>query len=132
MKRMILGVSVLLMLVQNGFSMSNEEYDKRISMQTTEVNKQIWRCNKAQNIRNSSTSDINICLESIKLQKENGRKEKDLAIDYLNTGVLYKNQGDILNAYKYYMKSAKQGGKAGKLSQQYLNQICKESPWACK
>lgn len=131
MKRIVLGISVLLLLVQNGFAkeFTNAEYDKEISKQTTEVWKQIWRCNKAKNNRNSPTSDVNICLKSIEMQKAIGIKEKDLAIDYLNTGVIYDHQSDKLNAYKYYMKAAKLGNIK---AQKNLTIMCKESPWACK
>jgi len=131
MKRIVLGICVLLLLVQNGFAkeFTNAEYDKEISKQTTEVGKQIWRCNKAMNNRNKSTSDVNICLKSIEIQKANGTKEKDLAIGYLNIGVIYSSQSDKLNAYKYYMKSAKLGEIQ---AQKNLNILCKESPWACK
>lgn len=53
MKRIILGISVLLILVQNGFATSDAEYDSIIASKSTNLNKQIWRCNKAANNHNS-------------------------------------------------------------------------------
>ena len=129
MKRIVLGISVLLMLVQNGFAMSDAEYDKRISEQKTEVWKQIWRCNKASN-NHKYDGDVNICLKSLQMQKNNGEIEKNLAIDYLNIGTLYiRSKGDKIKAYKYYMKSAELGNT---IAQRNLDKLCKESPWACK
>lgn len=128
MKRIVLGISVLLMLVQNGFSRTDVEYDKIISDQTTEVWKQIWRCNKAT-MNHSSTANVNICLKAVKLEKKNNFKEEEIKITYLNIGVMYDNQGDKLNAYKYYMKSAKLGNTR---AQQNLSIMCKQDPWACK
>lgn len=128
MKRIVLGISVLLMLVQNGFSRTDVEYDKIISDQTTEVWKQIWRCNKAT-MNHLSTANVNICLKAVKLEKKNNFKEEEIKITYLNIGVMYDNQGDKLNAYKYYMKSAKLGNTR---AQQNLSIMCKQDPWACK
>lgn len=134
MKRIVLGISVLLMLVQNGFAMTDAEYDKKISEQTTEVWKQIWRCNKASDNRNKYKSDVSECLKVIPLKEQNRNAFSDnsLSITYLNIGEIYNSQNDKLNGYKYYMKSAKLGGKGGLTAQSNLNIMCKQSPWACK
>jgi len=132
MKRIILGLSLFLILMQNGFAKeyTNDEYDKKISEQTTEIWKQIWRCNKAKDNKNKYSSDVNICLKSIKMQKDAGEVEKNLHIDYLNAGVLYRYSAkDKIKAYQYYMKSAKLGDTT---AQSNLDNLCKESPWACK
>jgi len=55
MKRIILVLGVLLMLAQNGFAYTDAEYDAKIAEQTTEVWKQIWRCNKVSDKRNKYT-----------------------------------------------------------------------------
>ena len=132
MKRIILGLSILLMLVQNGFAKNytNTEYDKKIAEQKTEIWKQIWRCNKAIAKQNKYSSDVNICLKSIRMQKDAGEVEKNLHIDYLNAGVLYRYSAkDKIKAFQYYMKSAKLGDTT---AQSNLDRLCKESPWACK
>lgn len=128
MKRIILGISILLMLVQNGFAKTDAEFDKKIAEQTTEVWKQIWRCNKAS-VNHKHTADVNICLKSIKMQKNNGVPESDLKMDYVNVAVIYEFYNDKLNAYKYYMKSARLGSTH---AQKNLDNMCKSSPWACK
>jgi len=128
MKRIILGLGVLLMLGQNGFALTDAEYDKLITNETDPMWKQIYRCNKAAEHYKSSSVDI--CLQAIKLLKNNGWKEKDYQIMFLNTGLLYdESKGDKLNAYKYYMKASKLGNIQ---AQKNLNIMCKESPWACK
>jgi len=134
MKRIILGISVLLLLVQNGFAYTNAEYDRIITSKKIEVNKQMWKCNKASNIRNAANSDVNICLKAIELiQKDITKVAKDdLSINIGNAGLIYDESGDKLNGYKYYMKAAKLGGRGGIQAQKNLNIMCKESPWACK
>jgi len=129
MKRIVLGISVLLMLVQNGFARTDAEYDRIIASNTTNLNKQIWRCNKAANNHNS-TANPNICVKAISLMKKNGTfDKKEFGIPYLNLGLIYDETGDDLNGYKYYMKAARLGNIA---AQKNLNIMCKESPWACK
>jgi len=131
MKRIILGLSILLMLVQNGFALTDAEYDRRIANESDMTWKQTYKCQKAV-INHASTADVNICLKAIKLTQENMYVIKQGALlseVYLNTGVIYRKQGDTLSAYKYYMKAAQHGSKAAQI---YLNRLCKESPWACK
>ena len=128
MKRIILGLSLVLMLVQNGFAKTDAYWDKKIANTQNNVWKQIYRCNKAME-NHSSTADVNICLKSIDMQKEQGIQDKDLNIDYLNVGVIYSHHGDKLNAYKYYMKAAKLGNIQ---AQKNLSIICNNNPWVCK
>jgi len=129
MKRIILGISVLLMLVQNGSALTDAEYDKKISEQTTEAWKQVWRCNKAT-LNYMRTANVNICLKAIKLRKQSGANENDFAITYGNIGLLYdESTGDKLKAYKYYMKAAKLGNTN---AQKNLSIMCKQDSWACK
>ena len=129
MKRIILGLSVLLMLAQNGFAETDAEFDMIIASQSTKLYKQIWRCNKAAHNHNS-TANPNICLKAISLMEKNGTfSKKDFGSAYLDVGVIYDETGDDLNGYKYYMKAAKLGNLN---AQKNLNIMCKESPWACK
>jgi len=130
MKRIILGLSLLLMLVQNGFAYTDAWFDKNIANSTQDVDKFIWKCNKlANNYMNSG--DVNICLQALKLEKKIYPNATNvIASLYLNTGLLYdESVGDKLKAYEYYMKSAKLGNVD---AQHNLNIMCKESPWACK
>ena len=130
MKRIILGLSVLLILAQNGFAKSDAEWDKLIANASSEYWKQSYKCDKAMN--HPKTSDVNECLKSIELQKKNPNGQLSLSITYLNAGFIYDESGDDLNGYKYYMMSAKLGGEGGLQAQKNLNIMCKESPWACK
>ena len=129
MKRIILGLSVLLILAQNGFAETDAEYDKLIANESSKEWKQSYRCVKVT-LNHSSTGDVNECLKSISLQKKNPNTGLNIAITYLNTGVLYNESvGDKLKAYEYYMKAAKLGNVQ---AQKNLTIMCKQSPWACK
>ena len=130
MKGIVLGISVLLILIQNVFALSDEEFDNRIANEKSEVWKQIHRCDKAT-MNHSSTADVDDCLKVIPLKQNSSIKfnNDSFGITYLNIGVIYDHHGDKLNAYKYYMKSAKLGDLQ---AQKNLNIMCKESPWACK
>jgi len=128
MKRIVLGLSIFLLLSQSLIAMTDEEYDIKISEQTTEVWKQIWRCNKASR-NHKHTADVDICLKAVELLKNDNWEEKDYRILYLNIGATYNYQDDKLNAYKYYIKAAKLGEID---AQKNLKILCKEDPWACK
>jgi len=129
MKRIILGLSLVLMLVQNGFAKTDAEWDKLISNASSEYWKQSYKCDKAT-LNHPTTGDVNECLKSIELQKKNPNGQLNIAITYLNAGVLYRrSSGDKIKAYKYYMEAAKLGETD---AQGYLDVLCKESPWACK
>ncbi len=132
MKRIILGISVLLMLVQNGFSRTNAEWDKMVDNEPDKVWKQLYRCNKASNKSNKYTADVNICIKAIELTNKNRYVLKEGAKEYksyTNAGIIYISQGNKVSAYKYFMKAAKLGSI---VAQENLNILCKQSPWACK
>jgi len=101
MKRIILVGSVFLMLISNVFAETDKYYDANIAKQTDAVWKQILRCDKAV-MNHSSTVDVNDCLKVIPLKQNSSEKfnDKSFSIIYLNIGVIYRNQGDTLNAYK--------------------------------
>ena len=129
MKRIILGLSLFLMLVQNGFAETDAEYDKMIANDTLEVNKQIYRCNKAT-LNHPDNSNPNICTKAVELEKKlYPNNEEILSTLYLNTGVLYSNsKQDYLKAYQFYIKSAKLGNIH---AQKNLDLLCKRHSWVC-
>jgi len=132
MKRIILGLSVLLMLAQNGFARdyTNAELDVKIAEQRTELDKQAWRCNKAMAPQNSNHSNVNDCLKAIKMGKANGYSEKDMSWLFLNAGVIYRySNKDYIKAYEYYMKAAKLGET---MAQTNLDSLCRKHSWVCK
>ena len=130
MKRIVLGISVLLMLVQNGFAKTDSEYDKQIKNDTMEVNKQNHRCDKAT-LNHKYSSNPEVCLKALNiLQTEYPNAKAQIASILLNTGVLYKySDKNYLKAYQYYMKAAKLGSTQAQIN---LDILCKEHPWACK
>ncbi|MBE0515169.1 hypothetical protein [Sulfurimonas sp.] len=129
MKRIILGLSVLLILVQNGLAKSDAEWDKLIANTSDEYWKQSHKCDK-EALNHMRTGNVNECLKSIELQKKNPNGKLNIAITYGNTGLLYdESVGDKLKAYMYYMKAAKLGNTG---AQKNLSLMCKQDPWACK
>ena len=125
MKRIILGLSLLLMLVQNGFAKTDAEWDKEIANRSDKAWEQIYRCNK-EAINHKYDGDVNVCLKAVELSKNKGDA---YAIMLLNTGAMYISQGDKLKAYQYYMKAAKLGETT---AQSNLSIMCKQDPWVCK
>lgn len=128
MRKIIFGLGVLLMLVQNGFAFTDEQFDEVIARVTNQAFKQILRCEKA--IANHyDTSDPKVCLKAIEMIKKDPTQNKYLAESYTNAGVLYDHSADKLNAYKYFMKAAKLGDLQ---AQKNLDILCKKSSWVCK
>ena len=129
MKRIILGLSVLLMLAQNGFAKTDAEYDKLIANETDKVWKQLYRCAK-EAINHSESGDVDACIKANKLVLNGKVYNIYVAGTYLNIGSLYyESKGDKLKAYKYYMKAAKLGNIK---AQKNLSIMCKQDPWACQ
>jgi TPR repeat protein len=130
MKRIILGLSLVLMLIQNGFAKSDAEYDKEIRKATLEVNKQIDRCNK---IAGNHLSDGNpeVCEKALKMIQKDYPNEKEFTSNmYVNAGLLYAtSKKNYIKAYEYFMKSAKLGNIH---AQKGLDILCREHSWACK
>jgi len=112
------------------FASTDAEYDRYIAYEKDPIWKQIAICDKAV-LNHPRTSNVDDCKKVITMKKRAGKKfdRKSFGISYLNIGVIYKSQGEIINAYKYYMKSANEGNT---LAQKYLNKLCRQSPWACK
>jgi len=130
MKRIILGLSLLLILVQNGFAETDAEYDKIISEQTLEVDKQLWRCNKAA-LKHKYTSDPKVCIKALELEKKVYPDAKNvIAILHTSIGILYyHNKKDYVKTYEYFMKAAKLGNTD---AQRNLDILCREHSWVCK
>jgi len=130
MKRIILGLGVLLMLVQNGFAMSNAEFDAKIAEQTKEIDKQIWRCNKEQ-FNNKYYGDPRVCIKALKMVKKDYPDAKStIHILSVAVGILYEDsKKDYVKAYEYYMKAVKLGSTD---AQNNLDILCSKHSWVCK
>jgi len=131
MKRIILGLSLLLMLVQNGFAMSDAEFDKRITNATDKIWKQMLRCYKAVE-NHEMTSEPKVCIETISLIENNKNhslysEKSDLL---LKAGLLYyQSKKNYIKAYEYWMKAAKLGNT---VAQGNLDILCRNHSWVCK
>ena len=130
MGRIILGLSVLLMLVENGFAKTDAEYDKQIKNAPDQTVKEMYRCNKTAS-NHPNTGDVNICIKSLALLKKNYPNEKGaIHITTNHIGVLYDNsEKNHLKAYEYFMKAAKLGNT---VAQKNLDILCRQHSWVCK
>ena len=130
MKRIILSLGMLLMLAQNGFAMSDLEYDVKIVIASSKVEKQSIRCEKEVG-NHVKTGNIQECIKAVRMLKQSSEtKYKKYLPDMLsNLALMYDEHGDDLKGYKYYMEGAKLGSIT---AQKNLSIMCKESPWACK
>ena len=131
MKRIILSLSMLLMLAQNGFAETDAELDKMIADAPNEVWKQIYRCTKASNPHSRYMANVNTCLKVIGMkEKVGGFSKSSFAMSYVNIGILYEySEKNYIKAYEYYMKAAKLGNTT---AQRNLDILCREHSWACK
>ena len=135
MKRIVLGISILSVLVQNGLAGEKENISLANQYKHQKALYQVLICENEMSYHDKN-GDANICIKAAKyinqgedlgvLSKD---KQKYLAESYLNAGLIYDHSGNKLNAYKYYMKSAKTGDLQ---AQKNLDIMCKKSPWACK
>ena len=130
MKRIILGFSLLLMLAQNGFARTDAEYDVKIKEQKIEVNKQIWRCNKAA-LNHKYNSNPEVCIKAYnELEKEYPNEKDTIAVMALSSGLLFNySKKNYMMAYQYYIKSAKFGNT---IAQKNLDILCRKHSWVCK
>jgi len=130
MKRIVLGISVLLILVNNGFAISNAEFDELIKNSTGYI-KQSIKCEKA-GFNYLQGGNIQDCIDAVNLIKKSDNKEakKTLASQTYNLAFMYDESiKDKLKAYKYYMEAARLGHIN---AQKNLRIMCKNNPWACK
>ena len=131
MKRIILGISVLLMLVQNGFAETDAEWDRTIANESDPIYKQTYRCAKSAT-NHPKTANIDICLKVMKAEEQTSKYSHyrgDLPYVYVNVAILYASQGQPSKAYKYFKKAEKLGNPHATNG---LNILCRKSPWACK
>ena len=121
MKRIILGLSLLLMLVQNGFALDlNAQWSK-----------QVIKCENQLNLE--AKANIDECSQAITILEKSSKLSKDqkkyLAESYMNKGVLYYFKSDFVNSYKYLMIGAKKGNLK---AQSNLDILCNQHSWVCK
>jgi len=131
MRKIVLGLSLLLMLVQNGFAASDEEYYRWIKKTNLQWKKQALKCEMLAN-NHRETADINECTKAVVLMENSySAKAKKFLPDVLsNTGVLYySNEKNYIKAYEYLTKAVKLGN-AG--AQRNLNILCRNHSWVCK
>jgi len=132
MKRIILGLSVLLMLAQNGFAQTDAEYDKQIANEPDKVWKQIYRCNKEGN-NHRYDGNIDVCLKAQRLIERNPYVHKEgmrQSGENVNIGILYADsKKNYIKAYEYYMKAAKLEDTT---AQRNLDILCRKHSWVCK
>jgi TPR repeat protein len=129
-KRIILGLSTLLMLAQNGFAETDAEWDKMIDNATMQINKLIFSCNKE--VENYQlTGNPEVCVKAFNaLQKEYPNEKDNTKSVANNAGALYiDSKKNYIKAYEYYMKAAKLGNT---VAQSNLDILCREHSWVCK
>ena len=131
MKKMILGLSLLLMLVQNGFARTDAEFDALINKQPTEVWKYTVRCSK-EAMNHPNTGNLNYCLKAIALNEQfpYQLKKQNIINNFQNAGLLYySSERNYVKAYEYTMKAAKLGSI---YAQHNLDNMCREHSWVCR
>ena len=129
MKRIILGLSLLLMLVQSGFAKTDTEWDQEIANQSDQTWQQIYRCNKAV-LNHQFSSNVEVCLKAKKMFVKKYGEARDIKTLNLNIGVLYEySMHDYLKAYDYYIGAAQKGDMQ---AQKNLDILCRNHSWVCK
>ena len=132
MKKVILGLSLLLMLVQNGFATTDAEYDRLASASNTELGKYHYTCMKDA-MNHSYTGDVNNCLKAIELfeqYKDYPSIYSQLPLTLLNASFLYDvSERNYVKAHEYYIKAAKLGNIQ---AQTNLDIMCREHSWVCR
>ena len=78
MKRIILGLSLLLLLVQNGFAESDTEYNLHISQKKGWF-KEVLKCEKEM-YNHSDNGDVKACLMAIKLIERSLNKKNSMGV----------------------------------------------------
>ena len=132
MKRIILGLSVLLILAQNGFAETDAEFDKLIAKASDNIWKQYYKCR--QGVENHEyTSKPEVCQKVIPLIKNSHKThalhnyKDDILLKIGN--LYYQSTKNYLKAYTYWMQSAKLGNTS---AQGNLDILCREHSWVCK
>lgn len=120
----------LIISTNNLLAYTDEEFDMYIS-KTTGYLKQAIKCEKVAN-NHHKDGDVNECVKAVKMLEESkDLKAKELlgSISQNTAGIYYFGQNNIIRGYEYWYKGAKYGDIT---SQENLELLCKEYPWACK
>ena len=131
MKRIILGLSLFLMLVQNGFADTSEAaYEAYAKTLEFEYDKAGVRC-AIESRFHKDRANVDICLKAVKLMKESNNPDakKKLPGTLIGLGNLYYSSKNYVKAYKYYMESAKLGNTG---AQRNLDILCRNHSSVCK
>jgi len=130
MKRIILGLGMLLILAQNGFTKTDAEWDRLIAKATMEVNILIQKCNK-EAINHPNYGNPEICVKAFnKTEQDYPKMQLENATFSYSAGLLYyKSKKDYYKAYEYWTKSAKAGYTEANRS---LVILCRKYSWVCK
>ena len=136
MEKIILGLSLFLLLIQNGFAGEKEDIQYANQQKNHQALYQLILCQNQTNYHQKN-ANINVCLKAIHYIKQgkdlgfvSSQRKKYLATAYLKAGVLYHvSEKDYIKAYEFYMKAAKLGDK---YAQNNLDILCKQHPWVCK
>ena len=136
MKRIILGLGMLLILAQNGFANTDAKYKQWIKESNNQVEKQILKCEN-QSINHKKIGNAKPCLKAINLIEKLPNKHiapgilaKDyLGDSYLNAGLLYYFIPNYTKSYQYLKKAANIGSTN---AEKALDILCREHSWACK
>jgi len=139
MKRIILGLSVLLMLVQNVVANESDDMDYVNSKKNQPALYQFMLCVN-ETTYHQNNGNVNICLKAVQYIKQgkdlgflSDKREEELGQAYLKTAVLYQvSEKNYVKAYEYYMKTAKTNTDASKIAQQNLDILCNQHSWVCK
>jgi len=133
MKRIILGLSLFLMLVQNGFAFTDAEFDNNIANSPNIMKAQYWKCMKSVSNKNYLHSNEEECLKALEIGKKYNISSETKAAIFFQLALLHSLKGDdYKKAYNYYMKVINLGQGPIKLAQRNLNITCKEHSWVCK
>ena len=135
MKRIILGLVMLLILTQNGFAQQSQQtinkgdaiYDMLIAA-SKGLSKQKLKCDKIANYH-MRTGSPKECIKAVEMIKKTADKQG--LVDYLyNTAQLYFfSEHNKIKAYEYWYEAAKLGDKE---ASENLSLLCQQDPWVCK
>ena len=125
MKRIILGLGVLLILAQNGVALDfNTNFNAKWFKQVQKCEDQTYLKDKANIVE---------CSKAINMIEKYSQLDKDqkelLAESYMNMGFLYYYKSDYVNSYKNLIIGAKKGSLQ---AQKNLDILCRQHSWVCK
>ena len=136
MKKIILGLSLVLIFVQNGFALTDEEeanFDIFIAFEQNKTIKQMLICERAasEKHRNEEKS-LQECIKAVEMiqQSKDPEIKQFLGGKAYSTGLIYYFAKDeLLLTYKYWSLAAENGHKE---AQRNLYKLIKAYPWLSK